>query len=134
MFTAYCLQWQLHPRIGHLLRVQKVLQKARLFRVHDAGSKVTELRKKCLPFEGTLDFWVLLFITAINLVAVVVGVFSLEDKGAIFTFGGCNSQNIQMIALVFAFIEATPGLLFIMCAARCLLLSLLMPVVVFGMQ
>ena len=39
----------------------------------------------------------------------------VQDKGAVFSFAGCQSQNIQMIALVFAFIEATPGLLFIMC-------------------
>lgn len=77
---------------------------------------MTELRKKCLPWDGTLDFWVLASITIVNLAAVAIGITRLQDRDAIFSFRGCDSQNIQMIALVFAFIEATPGLLFIMCA------------------
>jgi hypothetical protein len=59
---------------------------------------------------------VLLTITAMNVFAVAFGIHKLKDQGAIWTFAGCQDQNIQMIALVFAFIEATPGLLFIMCA------------------
>jgi hypothetical protein len=39
----------------------------------------------------------------------------LQNREAIFTLRGCQSQNIQMIALVFGFVEATPGVLFIMC-------------------
>jgi hypothetical protein len=98
--------------------LQRWLKKARLYRIHDSLSKVTNVRAKCMPWDGTLDFWILLTITAMNLFAVVFGAFRLGDRSAIFSFTGCQSQNIQMIALVFAFIEATPGLLFIMCAPR----------------
>jgi hypothetical protein len=97
--------------------LQAILKKMKLYLIHDSLSKVTNLRKKCMPWEGTFDFWILLGITALNLIAVYLGITKLEDKDAIFSFKGCQSQNIQMIALVFAFIEATPGLLFIMYAA-----------------
>jgi hypothetical protein len=61
---------------------------------------------------------VLLGITGMNLAAVVIGFNKLDgDKKALWTLKGCQSQNVQLIALVFAFIEATPGLLFIMCAS-----------------
>lgn len=107
--------------------MQKVLKGLKMHRVHGALSKVTETRKKCMPFEGTFDFWVLLGITLMNLTAVGIGIYRLgfedDDVGrlgrkrqALFSVKGCQSQNVQLIALVFAFIEATPGLLFIMCA------------------
>jgi hypothetical protein len=96
--------------------VQWVLKTLKLYKIHDALSKVTEKRKACMPWEGTLDFWVLLAITVTNLTAVFFGATKLQNKDAIFTLKGCESQNIQMIALVFAFIEATPGLLFMTCA------------------
>lgn len=73
-----------------------------------------------MPWEGTFDFWVLLGITLMNLLAVGIGLSRLiEKEGSLntpvfTTVNGCQSQNVQLIALVFAFIEATPGLLFIM--------------------
>jgi hypothetical protein len=97
--------------------LQRFLKALKLHKIHDSLSSVTEQRKKCMPWEGTLDFWILLGITVMNLIAVVLGIRNLQDHKAIFSFSGCSSQNIQMISLVFAFIEATPGLLFIMCAA-----------------
>ena len=96
--------------------MQKVLKGLKMHRIHGALSKVTETRKKCMPFEGTLDFWVLLGITLMNLIAVGVGFYKIQDKQQLLSLRGCQSQNVQLIALVFAFIEATPGLLFIMCA------------------
>lgn len=96
--------------------MQGFLKKLKLYRIHDSLSKITDQRKKCMPWEGTLDFWVLLLITAMNLFSVVYGLFKLENRSAILTFKGCETDNVQLIALVFAFIEATPGLLFIMCA------------------
>jgi hypothetical protein len=98
--------------------VQKVLKGLKLHRIHDSLSKVTETRKKCMPFEGTFDFWVLSGITIMNLIAVGIGFYKLEGKKALLTVKGCQAQNVQLIALVFAFIEATPGLLFLMCAPR----------------
>ena len=95
--------------------MQGWLKPLQLYRIHDGLSKITELRKKCMPWDGTFDFWVLLAITVMNLLAVGIGFVRLNDRNAVFSFEGCESQNIQMIALVFAFIEATPGLLFLMC-------------------
>ena len=34
-----------------------------LHHIHDGLSKVTELRKHCMPFDGTLDFWIIMFVT-----------------------------------------------------------------------
>ena len=102
--------------------MQKVLKGLKMHRLHGAMSKVTEARKKCMPFEGTLDFWVLLGITIMNLVAVGIGFYKIQDKEQLLTLRGCQSQNVQLIALVFAFIEATPGLLFIMSASSHVLL------------
>lgn len=82
-----------------------------LHRVHDKLSDITEKRGKCMPFEGTLDFWVLLLITLMNLFTVCYGLNHLEGK--FFSLRGTERDNVQLIALVFAFVEATPGLLFI---------------------
>ena len=97
-----------------------------MHRAHDYLSKVTDQRKKCMPWEGTLDFWILLGITLMNLAAVGIGFYKLSvgtdvegrpwEQPVFTTLTGCQSQNVQLIALVFAFIEATPGLLFIMYA------------------
>lgn len=96
--------------------MQRVLKGLRLYKIHDAVSKVTELRKKVMPWEGTFDFWVLLAITLVNLFAVAVGFIRLGNKSAIITVRGCENENVQLIALVFGFVEAVPGLLFLMCA------------------
>ena len=82
-----------------------------------------------MPFEGTLDFWVLCFITIMNLMAVYGGLwyahygtvpFSGEDVkvgaypgGALFELSGNRELNLKLIATVFALVEATPGLLFV---------------------
>jgi hypothetical protein len=114
----------MYPRVVEFL--QKLLKSLRMYRIHDTLSKITEKRKACMPFEGTFDFWVLLGITLMNLGAVGIGVYRLLKKSGSFnildnpvftTLYGCQSENVQLIALVFAFIEATPGLLFMMCVA-----------------
>ena len=87
-----------------------------LYKVHDALSDVTERRKKCMPFEGTLDFPVLLFITLLNLFTFVYGVIKIGQDGEIVSLRGSEQQNVKMIALVFALVEATPGVLFTWCA------------------
>lgn len=107
-------------RLGAMMAcaVQRVLKGLKLYKIHDAISKVTELRKKVMPWEGTFDFWVLLGITLMNLFAVTVGFIRLGNKSAIISVRGCENENVQLIALVFGFIEAVPGLLFIMCAVH----------------
>ena len=66
---------------AHLCRaLQGWLKKLRLHRIHDGLSKVTEKRKACMPWDGTFDFWVLLSVTAMNLFAVVFGIFRLQAR------------------------------------------------------
>ena len=60
--------------------LQGWLKKLKLFRIHDSLSKVTNLRQKCMPWDGTLDFWVLLTITAMNLFAVGYGALQLKVR------------------------------------------------------
>ena len=91
-----------------------------LYQVHDKLSTVTEKRKKCMPWEGTLDFWVLMAITLLNVVTVVYGLTQVGQESAIFSLRGTEQQNVEMIALVFALVEATPGILFAWCAATVL--------------
>jgi hypothetical protein len=84
-----------------------------LYKVHDALSDVTDQRKKCMPFDGTLDFWVILVITGLNLFTVGWGLVKLEEAGEIVSLRGTEQENVEMIALVFALVEATPGILFL---------------------
>jgi len=85
----------------------------RLYHVHNVLSKVTNLRAHCLPFEGTLDFWVLMIITGINAWACVKGFLDANAKGMLFNLGGSTEVNLRLIAVVFAMVEAAPGLLFL---------------------
>jgi hypothetical protein len=85
--------------------------------VHDALSNITEKRKMCMPFDGTMDFWVILVITGLNLFTVGWGLVKLDKSGEIVSLRGTEQENIEMIALVFALVEATPGILFIWCAS-----------------
>lgn len=83
-------------------------------------SHVTEKRRACMPFEGTLDFPVLLLITALNLFTLAWGLVDIARTGELVSLRGSEQENVKMIALVFALVEATPGVLFISCAAALL--------------
>jgi hypothetical protein len=87
-----------------------------LHKVHDKLSEVTEARKKCMPFEGTLDFPVLLVVTLLNIFTVGYWVNNVDDQKDIISMRGTEQENVQMIAVVFALVEMTPGLLFLWCA------------------
>lgn len=80
---------------------------------HDALSNITEKRKACMPYDGTLDFPVLFIVTAMNLVALIYGTVNLAREGEIISLRGTEEQNVKMIALVFALVEVTPGFLFL---------------------
>jgi hypothetical protein len=86
-----------------------------LYCCHDSLSAVTERRKACMPYEGTLDFPVLFLITAINFIALVYGATELAKEGELISLAGTEQQNVKMIALVFALVETTPGFLFLWC-------------------
>ena len=89
-----------------------------LSKVHGALSKVTELRRHVMPLDGTLDIWVLVFSMGLSLVSVVVGVKRLFDRDALLQWD--EGQNgLIWIGVVFALVDATPGLLFLGCANPC---------------
>ena len=87
-----------------------------LYCCHDGLSAVTEKRKTCMPYDGTLDFPVLFLITAMNLIALIYGTVQLARQGEIISLRGTEDQNVKMIALVFALVEVTPGFLYLWCA------------------
>ena len=99
---ACCLQDYVAPGCG-------------FYKVHDKLSDVTDKRKKCMPFEGTLDFWVLLAITLLNVFVFVYGFITLGQQETIISLRGSEQQNVKLIALIFALVEATPGILFLWC-------------------
>ena len=69
-----------------------------------------------MPFEGTLDFPVLFLITALNLFTLAYGLVEIAKTGELVSLRGSEQENVKMIALVFALVEATPGVLFMWCA------------------
>lgn len=86
-----------------------------LYSVHDALSQVTESRRRCMPYDGTLDFPVIFVITAINIVAISLGTAKLAAEGEIISLRGTEEQNVKMIALVLGLVEAMPGVMFLWC-------------------
>ena len=48
------------------LKVKNEKEGFQLHNVHDGLSKVTELRKHVLPFDGTLDFWIIMGVTCVH--------------------------------------------------------------------
>ncbi len=50
----------------------------------------------------------LLFITALNLFAAIYGIVKLSQQGTIISLRGTETQNVQLLAVVFALVEATP--------------------------
>ena len=91
-----------------------------------------------MPFDGTLDFWVLLFITLLNVCAVVGGLQFAKDGtrpfrdkgeykgGNLFKLEGDSEINLKLIATVFAMVESASGLLFIWCVALRLLYAMVL--------
>ena len=73
-------------------------------KVHAAISRVTSKRKACMPQDGTLDVWVLLAVTAMNLFAAGWGVGKLVARGALYKWDR-ELQNVIWIGVIFAFQE-----------------------------
>jgi hypothetical protein len=84
--------------------------------------QVTEVRKKFLPMDGTLDIWVLGFFTILNLTAAIYGVIRLAQKNALVEWDNAN-ESLKWIGVVFAIADASPGLLFFGCASPCFCVS-----------
>lgn len=88
-------------------------------RMHAALSRVTEARRRVLPLDGTLDVWVLAVTTSMSIVAMVYGVRGVyKDRETLDWRDGL--QALRWMGIVYALVEATPGLLFFGCGSDCL--------------
>jgi hypothetical protein len=83
--------------------------------LHSALSKVTELRRKCMPLDGTLDVWVLIFFMTLSIFSAAIGAKRLIERNALFQWND-NRDSLIWLGVVFACVDATPGLLFMGCA------------------
>lgn len=86
--------------------------------VHATVSRVTETRKAVMPYDGTLDVWVLMALLAMNASVVAYGLLDAHQQGVLFSMAGSEESNLRLIAVVFAMYELVPGLLFLWCAPR----------------
>lgn len=84
--------------------------------VHDGLSKITETRKACMPLDGTFDVWVLVFFMTLSLFSAAVGVKKLVRRDALIEWNE-NRDSLLWLGVAFALVDATPGLLFLGCAA-----------------
>eukprot|EP00892_Ulva_mutabilis_P006100 jgi/Ulvmu1/3862/UM018_0081.1 len=87
-----------------------------LSQVHAGLSRVTESRKKVMPLDGTFDIWILLITMAMSLLAAAVGIKRLYDRGALIEWDD-GRNGLIWIGVVFAVVDATPGMLFLGYAA-----------------
>jgi hypothetical protein len=94
-------------------RTGAAAKRERSYAVHAALSRVTRLRRHCMPMDGTLDLWVLLVITALNVLAVGFGLARLYTKSAFFRWSNASDENVLWLGVVYGFSEAAPGLMFI---------------------
>ena len=85
-----------------------------LSKVHASLSKVTEVRKGVMPLDGTFDIWILLLTMTMSLMAAAVGVKRLYDREALVQWDE-GRNGLIWIGVVFAVVDATPGLLFLGC-------------------
>ena len=88
---------------------QRRQHKERKYRVHSTLSRVTNTRRRCLPFDGTFDIWILAGITGLDLFAAAWGLKRLAGAGAFSSFGG-GYENVLWLGVIFALVDAIPGL------------------------
>lgn len=105
-------------RVGESVQDESAAPGCGLYGVHNALSTVTESRRRCMPYDGTLDFPVIFVITAINIIAISLGGAKLAAEGEIISMRGTEEQNVKMIALVLGLVEAMPGFMFLWCDSR----------------
>ena len=83
--------------------------RGRQYRAHAAVSRVTEARKHVMPMDGTLDIWVLMAITALNIAAAAFGLVRIGEAGALAQFGG-GPEGVLYLGIVFAIVDAVRDL------------------------
>jgi hypothetical protein len=87
--------------------------KQKEYKLHAALSRVTNLRRKCMPMDGTFDVWVLFAITASQIYALVCGLVRLYREGSFSSWKGAASVNVLWLGVVYALVDSVPGLLFL---------------------
>jgi hypothetical protein len=83
---------------------------------HAELSRVTETRKAVMPYDGTLDVWVLIGLLGMNASVVAYGLLDAHQQGVLFSMAGSEESNLRLIAVVFAMYELVPSILFLWCA------------------
>jgi hypothetical protein len=97
---------------GHETRGHKPPEQ-REYKLHAALSRVTNLRRHVMPMDGTLDLWVLLAITALQVYALIWGIVRLYRQGSFSSWESIASVNVLWLGVVYALVDAVPGLLFL---------------------
>jgi hypothetical protein len=88
----------------------------RLHRGHTLLSRITDTRKRCMPMDGTLDVWVLMACMMIAIFSAIVGIRRLIYRNALLEWNE-NGDTLIWIGVVFALVDAVPGLFFVGCAS-----------------
>eukprot|EP00892_Ulva_mutabilis_P012255 jgi/Ulvmu1/9401/UM051_0029.1 len=81
-----------------------------LTHVHAKLSKVTDVRKKFMPLDGTLDIWVLGIRLLISLTAAGFGIYRIAERDALVRWE--ERSTLIWLAIAFAIVDSTPGLLY----------------------
>lgn len=79
--------------------------------LHAQLSRVTNVRKKFMPLDGTLDIWVLVIRLCISLVAAAFGVVRLVKREALIVWD--EESTLIWLAVAFAIVDSTPGILYL---------------------
>ena len=88
-----------------------------LKRAHAALSRVTEQRRRCMPWDGTLDMWALVAVMVMGLTAAAVGLKRLYERNALVEWNE-ERNGLVWVGIVFALVETTPSLMYFGCATH----------------
>lgn len=69
-----------------------------------------------MPMDGTLDVWVLMACMMIAIFSAIVGIRRLIYRNALLEWNE-NGDTLIWIGVVFALVDAVPGLFFVGCAS-----------------
>ena len=75
-------------------------------------TQVTEMRRMCMPLDGTLDMWVLVLFMCLSVLGAVVGLYTLAQNGALVKWDD-GRESLRWIGVVWAVSDCTPGLMFL---------------------
>jgi hypothetical protein len=111
-------------RVGGDAAPQK---RIKMHRVHTALSQVTETRRLCMPLDGTLDVWVLMFFLGLSLFSAAIGFKRMVERNALYKWSN-DADGLVWLGIVFALVDCVPGLLIAGCATLARALRAALPV------